>query len=139
MKKYFYPLSIFLADIILKQIALRGVDGFYIIPRIFAFYFFKNPALAFSIKFPQSSIIIFSILILLGLLILIWQKTRFLFPVVLIFLGALSNLFDRISYGYVVDYFYLFPISYFNLADLLIFSGVILFIIKLYWHEQKKS
>ncbi|EKD89833.1 MAG: Lipoprotein signal peptidase [uncultured bacterium] len=138
MKKYFYLIFLFLADIILKQIALRDAEGFFIIPRIFAFYFFKNSALAFSIKFPQSVIVIFSILILMGLLFFVWQKPCFFFPITLIILGAISNLFDRISYGYVVDYFYLFPVSYFNLADLLIFSGLILLIIKLYRHKQKK-
>lgn len=131
MKKYLLTIILFITDIILKQIALGNRQIYFLIPKLLAFQLFKNRSLGFSIYFPQILIIIFSWLILLGLIILVLKKQNYFFPAALIFLGAISNLFDRLSHGFVIDYFYLFPISYFNLADLLIFSGVILFIIKL--------
>ncbi len=54
--------------------------------------------------------------------------------------GILGNLFDRIMYGYVVDYFdfyifnYNFPI--FNIADICIVISVILIIIDTLWGEN---
>lgn len=45
--------------------------------------------------------------------------------------GAASNLFDRIFYGYTIDTFQFLNFSFFNLADGLIFAGVILLILKL--------
>ncbi|MCX6778978.1 MAG: signal peptidase II [Candidatus Magasanikbacteria bacterium] len=131
MRKHFYFLTLFVFDIILKQIALQSSSDFFLIPKLLAFRFFKNPTLAFSISFPQSIIVVFSVLILVGLIIFTYKKPQYFFPASLIFLGALSNLADRIWHGFVIDYFFLYPISYFNLADLLIFTGIILLIIKL--------
>ena len=49
----------------------------------------------------------------------------------LILLGALSNFFDRLAYGYVIDYFYLKNFTIFNLADASISGGAILALIGL--------
>jgi signal peptidase II len=48
--------------------------------------------------------------------------------VMLVLLGAVSNLFDRFKYGYVVDYFDLKYFTVFNLADDMIVCGTILLI-----------
>jgi len=39
--------------------------------------------------------------------------------------GASSNLFDRFKYGFVIDYFDLRYFTVFNLADVMIFCGVV--------------
>ncbi|MFA6486122.1 MAG: signal peptidase II [Candidatus Magasanikbacteria bacterium] len=44
----------------------------------------------------------------------------------LIFFGALSNLIDRVCFGYTVDYFFILT-GYINLADVMIVVGFILF------------
>ena len=49
----------------------------------------------------------------------------------LIILGGLSNLFDRIVYGYVIDTIPLFSFSVFNLADVMVISGSALILIKI--------
>ena len=54
--------------------------------------------------------------------------------------GILGNLFDRIMYGYVVDYldFYIFNYNFpiFNIADVCIVISVILIIIDTLWGEN---
>ncbi len=68
------------------------------------------------------------------------QKGRNLFSELLIIGGALSNLIDRVTQGAVVDYILLhyaawsFPV--FNLADLFIFVGFMLFLKKGFCHES---
>ncbi len=46
----------------------------------------------------------------------------------LILTGASSNLLDRIKHGAVIDYLSLFSLMIFNLADVMIFIGVIILI-----------
>ncbi|HOY56041.1 MAG TPA: signal peptidase II [bacterium] len=50
-------------------------------------------------------------------------------------MGALSNIFDRLKFGYVIDYlnFYFF---YNNLADILIWLGFSLIIIGVWYHKK---
>jgi len=44
----------------------------------------------------------------------------------LVILGALSNLLDRLKFGYVVDYLDLRYFTVFNLADVMIVGGGVL-------------
>ena len=46
----------------------------------------------------------------------------------LIFIGALSNILDRISYSFIIDYLDIFSLSVINLADLMISAGIIILI-----------
>ena len=57
----------------------------------------------------------------------------------LVIFGGASNLFDRIYYGYVIDFIKIFilPISIFNIADVLIFLGLILVVFSLYRDYNK--
>ena len=99
--------------------------------------FFKNPNLYF-ISF-NSALLYFLIgaviLLLLFLLFRSWQKRDFLLMMSfsLIILGGLSNFFDRIYFGYVVDWIRVFflPISIFNIADIMIISGILCLIFRL--------
>jgi signal peptidase II len=59
-----------------------------------------------------------------------FKKDPSFFIYFLIFLGASSNLLDRIKYGFVIDYINLGPLFIFNLADLMILIGVLIFILK---------
>lgn len=51
----------------------------------------------------------------------------------LIILGGLSNFFDRIYFGYAIDWIRIFilPISIFNVADIIIISGILCLILAL--------
>jgi len=101
-----------------------------IIKNFFKFDFAKNYFIAFSIPISGYILNILIILIIFLLLILIIkfiQKKQFTLSIYLFFiiLGASSNLFDRIYYGYVIDYFDLKYFTIFNLADCLIVFGSI--------------
>lgn len=94
---------------------------------------FYNEKFAFSIDVPVTIIYVLY-LVVFGLifyyLVSSWDKlsmiTRFGFG--LIVAGGISNLLERIFFGYVTDYFFLFN-GVLNLADLYIFLGALLGII----------
>ena len=75
------------------------------------------------------------IVIVIMILFLIKQKKRnrainlFLLSISSIIGGAIGNLFDRIAYGYVVDFidFYIINFAVFNIADCFITIGAVLF------------
>lgn len=102
---------------------IRRNDGFYIC----------NEGVAFGIKIPQILLIVFLVLFLLsGLTFLfIKRKSNFLankmirFGLMLLLLGAVSNIIDRFKWGCVIDFIDIgilnFPL--FNLADILITIG----------------
>lgn len=131
---------VFIADRLLKETSIKKFslltkEDFFIVPKLFSFTFFKNEFLAFSLPAGVNLIIIVSMIILAGLLIILFRmfqtkNTEVASIISLIILGALSNLQDRVSLGFVIDYFHLYPISYFNLADLMIGIGIILLIFK---------
>lgn len=126
----FAVVALFLLDRYLK-ISAPSRGDFFIIPYFFKFSFFANRAGAFGLPFSGIFIIIASAIIIFFLIIFTWRafKTRrwVLFGgLLIIILGALSNLFDRAAYQFVVDYFHLWPISYFNLADMMIGAGIII-------------
>ncbi|MFC1627329.1 signal peptidase II [Patescibacteria group bacterium] len=75
----------------------------------------------------QRVLIVFSLMIILGLwlwLVKVWPKAKkyLVLGLWLIILGGMSNVFDRIVYGYVIDWIHS-PISVFNVADVMIVAG----------------
>jgi signal peptidase II len=100
----------------------------------------KNFGLAFDLPIWLPILCVLSVLIIIGLVLLIkqnWQKNPWLASsAAIISCGALGNLFDRISYGFVVDYI-ITPItgSAFNLSDIVIVFGLFLLI----WSSKKEK
>jgi lipoprotein signal peptidase len=47
----------------------------------------------------------------------------------LIILGGASNIFDRLFYGYTIDYIAFLNFSFFNLADGMILAGIVLLLV----------
>jgi len=62
-----------------------------------------------------------------------------LIAVILILSGGISNLIDRLIYGYVIDFISIGSWPNFNLADSYITIGVIMMILFIYSSEQKKK
>jgi signal peptidase II len=138
-----------LIALILITIGLLALESFikyYLIlnkiPKM-GFYFFNflqigyfpNYNLAFGLPMPNILIIISVIIILIFLCYLWWQnliigKSWNVLAVSLIIIGALSNLLDRLFFGYVIDYLNIFIWPVFNMADALIVIGVGVIIIE---------
>jgi len=94
---------------------------------------FINHYVAFGLKLDLNLIYILTGLIL-GLFIF-WLIKSYskkiileIFGISLMFFGAISNLIDRILYGYVLDYINFPYFSIFNLADVMIVGGAIVLI-----------
>jgi len=119
MKKYF-PYSLILILILLDQlikVIILKYSSWAIINPNYIFGFGVNGGLFFLLA---------AILILiLGIIKL--EKTANIYPFGLMLGGALSNLIDRLFRGGVIDYFNIGLIK-FNLADIFLIAGVILYV-----------
>jgi signal peptidase II len=142
MKKIIlFSLVIFIVDQIVKLFvgfSLALNTSLTIIKNIFYISNVHNYGAAFSILYGNRLfLILVSIFTLIFIYCYLFKNKVFswldVFIYSLLIGGILGNLFDRIIYGYVVDYFdfyifgYNFPI--FNIADICIVVSVILIII----------
>ncbi|NCT54771.1 signal peptidase II [Candidatus Falkowbacteria bacterium] len=117
----------FLADRILKAKALNLEAPIELIPNLLLFNLTKNYFISFSLPLSGPILNIFIVLLIIILAIyliflIIKEKDRKLEIILLLFIffGALSNLIDRLSLGFVVDYLELRYFTVFNLADVMI-------------------
>lgn len=101
---------------------------------------FKNEKLFFLSFGEHTNLIISLVSILVLIPFYMWiikaikEKKSFLtFSLFLIIFGGLDNIFDRIYYGFVIDWINIsiFPFSVFNIADIMIVSGIICLIFNL--------
>ena len=135
----FLLIIFFLFDRFLKVLAINyfSDSSLGLFSNFFKFSFAKNYNIAFSLPLSGWWLNCLIIVIIACLAFYFWQtyknrnyyKTLFL---LFILLGAVSNLYDRFKFGYVIDYFDLEYFTVFNLADVMIVGGVlgILFTIK---------
>jgi signal peptidase II len=121
-------------DRILKQVALTTSKMVSLIDGWLNFELHTNKGIAFSLGSEQNLfwfVIIVALIIAYFTIRLVQQKKYFeasaLFAVLL---GALSNIYDRIAYGSVIDYFSFLSRNVFNLADVSILIGALIFIIE---------
>jgi len=115
-------------------------ESFIIISNFFKFCYIKNYGISFGIFSGKSIMIVLLTIIIIGYMIYenIKNESSKLLNVstLLILGGAFGNLYDRIFRGYVVDYvsFTIFgnEMAIFNLADIFITFGVIIYIVCLF-------
>jgi len=132
MKKRFFliPVILFFIDRIIK----------YIIPSInsgddlLRFAIYKNSDGPFSLALQSDALNILGVILIivfLGLFIKEYKKKNTIIALgfSFIFFGGLSNLFDRLFLGYVIDYIQFIQRSFFNIADLMLITGVSLIIL----------
>jgi signal peptidase II len=140
----FVVVLIIFVDRLFKQISLFGYfeKPINILGSYFQLFFVPNPNIAFSLPLSGTFLEIFIFFLIIFLIILfVYYKSKkgFIFSICLfeIIVGAASNLFDRIKYGYVIDYLDIKYFSVFNLADSLIVAGT-MFLAYLTLKEQRE-
>ncbi len=136
---------LFLVDRLTKWCALGiSKEGVFLFSEKFVgLRLYKNFNLIFNISLPE---VLMYGLISLILAVLVWlliknyrQKNIFLvFSLSLIIAGAMSNLVDRLNFGFVVDFISFFDYSVFNLSDVYIFGGVGLIFIREFFLKNKE-
>jgi len=142
MAKYFIIAIFFISfDRLLKIFALGYLTKpINVIGEIFKLSLAKNYNIAFSIPFsgPILNIFITIIIAILIYIILILAKkqeyTQAGYLTIIAF-GAISNVYDRFRYGFVIDYFDLKYYTVFNIADSMIVIGSIFLVVNLYKKE----
>lgn len=121
----------FVVDRVLKYVALEMDGGSVaLLGETARFSLFMNDVMAFGLPVSVEWTRVLSLVIFVGVLFLAirgvrkskWETGALL----LVLSGALSNLFDRFYYGFVVDYIDIYQWSVFNLADVLIIGGIVL-------------
>ncbi|SHK21148.1 signal peptidase II [Paramaledivibacter caminithermalis] len=120
----------------LANIHLKPIDTYPLIKDIFHLTFRKNTGAAFSIlRNKQGFLIIVTLLVVIFLIFYlakILKNSNLLLlklPLAFIIGGAIGNLIDRIRLSYVIDFFDFTLINFavFNVADVFIVVGSILF------------
>lgn len=121
-------------DEVLKYWALHRLppDGSLVDPGILAFALHKNYGIAFNLPIPLPLVTVITLVIACSLAWLAkthWEKQPFVaFSGLVLFIGALGNLYDRIVYGFTVDYLILFGTSAINISDVVIILGALLLV-----------
>ena len=144
LDKLFYIITVlvFALDQYTKKMAivhLKSVGLKYpVIKKMLYFYYVENYGAAFGIL--QGKIWLFKMIAIMAILVIIiysklLRKEDYLSQLALAFLlgGALGNFFDRLHFGYVVDFIYFkyktFEWPVFNLADVFIDIGVFILLL----------
>src|ERR1700691_2754732 len=128
-------------------------DNLQVIPHIFAISHVENPGAAFSLFNDSSSpgrvrwmLLIFSLLaavaVLVALLKLGRRITATSVALALILGGALGNAYDRLRFGFVIDFLEVHIIHYhwpdFNVADsAIVVGGILLFLDALFSRKEQ--
>ena len=131
----------FMADRGLKVLAQNLDPGTYfrLVGDWFLFRFTPNPYISFSLPFSGILLNITILLIIIGLIYYIFylilnkknqsltiseRKITIIILTIILF-GAISNILDRLIYGYVIDYLELKYFTVFNIGDIMISGGVL--------------
>ena len=145
MKKIYYVIMMIILcviDQISKALILRYLSAgqsIIVIKNFFKLLYVKNNGISFGMLSGMKYLIIVITVLIIGYMIYEFIKSKnklHLFSVSLIISGALGNLIDRITRGFVIDFlsFSLFnrEFSIFNFADFLVTTGVLLYIFNMF-------
>jgi len=139
------PLAAVILDRVTKAAAMGPGLRFSLIPGIINIRYVENTGVAFSMFSGGGwGLILVTFLLVAGLTA--WQLAKpdenpvFRAGMWLIIGGGLGNLYDRIAYGYVIDFietaFMRFPV--FNVADICVCVGAAIVILGVFLEEMKE-
>ena len=106
-------------------------------------YYIQNNGAAYSIlQGKQTLLILFTLAMMIGIIayVVAYKKQASkleIFSLALILGGGIGNLIDRVKYGYVVDFIDTHLIPVFNVADIGITCGCILFALTILFSKKK--
>ena len=106
-------------------------------------YYIQNNGAAYSIlQGKQTLLILFTLAVMLGIIAyVIAYKSKAskleIFSLALILGGGVGNLIDRVMNGYVIDFINTNIIPVFNVADICITCGCILFVLTILFSKKK--
>ncbi|MBQ9097785.1 MAG: signal peptidase II [Clostridia bacterium] len=133
-------------DLIIKHIVNTTRPAFPIIDGVFHITYARNTGAAFSMfaSFPEFTTILTCVLILALIGYIIYSKPKKhleLTAFTLMISGGIGNLVNRLTLGYVVDFFdfRLINFAIFNTADVFICVGAGLFILSTFLFSGKKG
>ncbi len=139
MKKSYFRVGIpallfFIADQVSKWWALGYLRTPVMLTDWFTLKYEQNVGIAWSIFIPQPWLSIFNVLLLIVLPLYISQhidlrRKDSQFFLSMLIGGALGNLFDRLSRGFVIDFIAVGTFPVFNLADALLTVSIFLILI----------
>ena len=118
-----------------------------IIPGVFSLTYVENYGAAFGI-FQNAKLFLIVVALVLFLAVTYYAiatrktaKRTFLIPLAMIAGGGISNVADRLRFGFVVDYIDVQCINYpvFNLADICVVLGVIWLAVMIWKADSKKK
>ena len=144
-----YSFILFLIDLVSKVIISTNLElnnSLVIIDDFFSLTYIKNYGAAFSILVNyRLLLIIVSIIVIILLIIFLIKnklKTKLEFICYSLLLGGiLGNLFDRVVYGYVIDFFdftfFGYNLAIFILADSFIVISIILLLFDSFRSDKK--
>lgn len=131
-------IGLFIVDRLLKYYALYRlpIEGQSLVGNSIALQLEQNSGVGYGLAIPSLVIYIVTGLALIALVAVLvhsWRVRLSALGVAVssMIVGAVSNLIDRIRFGYVIDYIAAQNLPVFNLADILIVAGSVTCIILL--------
>lgn len=116
----------------LKYLARKSETLIYIIDQVLGWEYFENTGIAFGIPVPTNIVIPLTFTILIAGLWYFYHIKKDDTKIaagVLIAAGAVSNLIDRVVFGFTIDYIRILT-TIINLADILVLTGMFLLLKK---------
>ena len=154
MRYLWLIITIFIFDQISKWCIHNYMNLYQSIPIIENFIYFTyvtNDGMAFGLSLPGGQIVLSGLSIIMTIVLgyLFWLERHghilIKLALSLIIAGAIGNLFDRVSYGEVVDFIHIklgsiWEWYIFNIADTSVSIGMILFLIhSFYFQDESKE
>ena len=127
---------------------LKDGNSIILIKNVFQLHYLENRDAAFGLLQGMKIWFVIATILMLGILLMIYWRSpmekRYGWARIVLILfaaGAIGNLIDRLWLDYVVDFFYFelinFPI--FNVADIYVTCGVILFMLLAFFYYKEEE